>query len=251
MEAISILTPTYDRRKFVELMKCNVKNFDYDKEKITWIILDSWSIKGDNAPPLFKKDELEKVKKELHPISIDYTYLSKAMTIGQKRNWLSKRAKTKYMICMDSDDLYVPEYLQYSINTLKDNKKECCGSNQMIFMYPKKDYLTTFIQCEALRQIHEATLCYTKKHYKRMNGFCNSGFGEGSKMVDGCNPNFFILTQVASCMMCICHDDNSVPKEKFITKNNKIITEFDTAIDEHMEVLKDIFKPDENDYVVV
>ena len=51
--------------------------------------------------------------------------------------------------------------------------------------------------------------------------------------------------------MCICHNDNSVPKDKFITKNNKIITEFDTAIDEHIKVLKDIFSPDENDYVVV
>lgn len=246
-EPISILTPTYDRKKFLDLMICNLEHFEYDKKMMDWIILDTWSFNGDVAPPLMDKIELEKVRKKLAPISISYTYIPKAMTIGQKRNWLSKKAKTKYMISMDSDDIYVPEYLRYSVGKLINHKKECCGSAQMLFMYPYKDYLTTLIICPAMRQIHEATLCYTKKHFKRMGGFSTTGFGEGGKMVDGCNESFFIKTEVASCMICICHTENSVKKDQFCTEKNKVIIDLNDGLQMHMKILKDMFRDCQED----
>ena len=110
-----------------------------------------------------------------------------------------------------------------------------------------KDYLTTLIICPAMRQIHEATLCYTKKHFKRMGGFSTTGFGEGGKMVDGCNESFFIKTEVASCMICICHTENSVKKDQFCTEKNKVIIDLKDGLQNHMKILKDMFRDCQED----
>ncbi len=37
---VSILTPTWNRRKFLPLMIYNIQNFEYDKNKLEWVIYD-------------------------------------------------------------------------------------------------------------------------------------------------------------------------------------------------------------------
>lgn len=238
-DPITIITPVFNRKEFLELMITNIENFEYDKKMMDWIILDSDGEKGDKATPLLDLLELENIKKRIAPISISYTFVKKAMSIGEKRNWLCKKAKTKYIICMDSDDIYCPEYLRYSTDVLKNTKKECCGSPEMLFMYPYDDYATTFIRCEALRQIHEATMCFTKKHFKRMGGFSTKGWGEGAKMIDGCNPKLFVKTHVSSCMICLCHKNNTAPKEKFLKDDIKV--NVDIKLPTHMKVVRAMF----------
>ena len=38
---MTILTPIYNRTKWLKLMIANLVTFDYDKELLTWYILDS------------------------------------------------------------------------------------------------------------------------------------------------------------------------------------------------------------------
>ena len=217
---ISILTPVFNRKKFLDLMICNVMNFQYDKDKITWIISDSHGCDGTTKGiPLLTKEEVVMVKRIISPITLNYTFVDQHMTIGQKRNYLCKQATTKYLINMDSDDIYLPPYLRYSVGLLQKNKKECTGSPQMIFMYTDHNYQLSAIQCDAMRQIHEASMCFTKKHFKRMGGFCATGVGEGAKMVDHCNEKYFIKSEIVNCMICLCHSENSVPKDKFLDRD--------------------------------
>ena len=37
---LSILTPTWNRKRFLKLMICNVTGFEYDKKKLEWFIID-------------------------------------------------------------------------------------------------------------------------------------------------------------------------------------------------------------------
>jgi hypothetical protein len=236
---ISILTPVFNRKKFLDLMICNVMNFDYDKKKMIWIISDSHGADGmTKGVPLLSKEELVIVKRIIAPITLRYSFLNKHMSIGEKRNYLCKQANTKYLINMDSDDIYFPPYLKYSIGLLQRNKKECCGSPQMIFMYTDNNYQLSAIQCDAMRQIHEATMCFTKKHFKRMGGYETLGVGEGAKMVDGCKDTYFIKSQVANCMICLCHSENSVPKDKFLDRDCDIKVHH---IDIYMKFVEQIF----------
>lgn len=212
---VSICMPTYNRNHFLPLMIFNLKGFIYpDKSRLEWVIDD------DGTEPLFKgkPETFAMVKKLIHPITINYKHNNLKKTIGQKRNNMVKQANYKHIICMDSDDLYMPSYIQYSIEFMKQNQFSLVGSNQMIFLYPYKDFKITGIKCEHKRQIHEATMCFTKQHHKMMGGFQKRGTGEGAKMIDHAAKNCGV-TNIELLMICVCHNDNTVKKDQFIKED--------------------------------
>ena len=115
---------------------------------------------------------------------------------------------------MDDDDIYFPTYIKHSIETLKSSKSGLVGSNHMLFIYPHHNYKMSKIQCGAKRQIHEATMCFTKKYFRSMPGFVKSSQGEGASMIDF-NEKNAEYTDIGKCMICFSHKDNSVSKEQF------------------------------------
>lgn len=237
---VSILTPVYDRKRFLPLMIQNMICINYPKNHLEWIILDSWSKDGKVADPLFKSEEEIRHYSRITGISIKYEYRPEAMSIGRKRNLLVKLSQHKYCINMDSDDVYLPDYILYSIRCLLKEKKDCCGSPEMLFIFPNDNYKITGIRCPAMRQIHEGTMCFTKKHWKRMNGFATSSQGEGAKMVDGCSEKVFYKTDISKIMLCVCHEDNTVNKNPFNKDELKIEADIDNL--PQIKVLKQIFK---------
>ena len=68
---VSILTPTYNRHKFIPLMIDNISRIEYDKTLLEWCILD------DGTTPLFDKKSLEYYTKLIKPIKLKYTYEKK------------------------------------------------------------------------------------------------------------------------------------------------------------------------------
>ena len=245
---VSILTPVYDRKRFLPLMITNMIHIQYPKNKLEWVILDSWSKDGKVAEPLFKSEEEIRHYSRIIGISIKYEYRPEAMSIGKKRNHLVKKSQHKYLINMDSDDIYLSSYILYSIRSLLKEKKECCGSPEMLFIFPNDDYKITAIRCPSMRQAHEATMCFTKKHWKRMGGFATSSQGEGAKMVDGCNQSFFVKTDIDKCMLCICHEDNTINKDRF--KDESMVLQ-DVKIDDipQIKILKEMFKKDNENHL--
>ena len=133
---------------------------------------------------------------------------------------------------MDSDDLYLPSYLYYAVGELKKNNLGAVGSPEMLFLYPHHDWKITGIKCLANRQIHEATLVYTKKHFKAMGGFEKNSQGEGAKMFDFMNDKKIKQLEVAKIMICICHQENTCNKDKFldINKQDAYIGDMEKAI---------------------
>ena len=233
---ISILMPTWNRRKFLSLMIHNIQNFDYDKNNIEWVIYDDHP-----KYPLFTSDSLITTKNAVFPVSIKYIYRpEKHLTIGDKRNKLVKNATHKYLCNMDDDDIYVPEYLKYSMNILLQNKYGIVGSPQMLFIYPFHTYKFTYIICAAKRQAHEATMCFTKKYWRSVGGFNKSGVGEGAAMVDF-SENRCGITAVEHCMICVAHDSNTCSKDIFLDKDINIDVE---KIKGHIDILKKIFDTD-------
>lgn len=210
---VSICMPTYNRNQFKELILYNLTGFIYpDKSKLEFCIAD------DGTEPFFIDDEEKNVfKKLISPIKLKYLYDSKRRSIGEKRNLLCKEASYKHIACLDSDDIYLPSYIQYSIELMKKGKFTCVGSNQMLFLFPKDNYKITAIQCSAKRQIHEATAVFTKRHWQSMNGFEKSSQGEGAKMVDFNDKNVG-LSQIQYCMVCICWEGNTINKDQFKEK---------------------------------
>jgi len=211
---ISILTPLYNRNKWLPLMLANIYHFDYDKNKLEWMILDSKD--GDEEIKLIPDDfTLQNIQNMIHPIKLNYTYIPKKMTIAEKRTWLTKNMSYKWFANMDSDDIYMDQYLKYSIDLIKRNKAGMSGSPQMVFIWPHLNNRVTAIECSATRQAHEATFVGTKQHARSM-GYYNKSEekGEGAALVDF-NENRVVKSECAECMICVCHNTNTCNKDSF------------------------------------
>jgi len=213
---ISVLTPCYKRADFLRLMMLNLKRIDYPPEKICWEILQ------DGEECLFG-EHLEECQKVLAPMEIRYTHEpSQRRTIGKKRDLLTKNAKHKVLINMDSDDIYIPTYFRYAVSCLKESKSGIVGSSGMLFIYPDDKLKTAGILCPAKRQCHEATFCYTKKYWRSIGGY-NTGKepGEGASMIDFAE-NRCQNIDISKCMICVCHPHNTVDKNRFKDQPIKI-----------------------------
>ena len=234
---VSILTPLYNRNKWLPMMLANITNFDYPKEKLEWYILDSRD--GDEDVRLIPDEFTKKnIQDLIHPVKLKYEYIPRKMTIAEKRTYLSKNLSHPWFANMDSDDIYIDCYLKYSIQLCKKNKVGLCGSPQMIFIYPHLDYRVTAIECQAKRQMHEATMVGTKKYLRSMNYYTkNDEKGEGASLVDGNEANV-VKSECALQMICVCHNTNTCGKDAFEDVN--IQTANITGI--KREILEEIMK---------
>lgn len=208
---VSINMPIYNRSKWLPLIYHNIKQIAYPKDKIELVILDD----SDNDKLFKDKIEENRFQEFIFPIKLKYILDPVKKSIGEKRNKLCKLSSHKIIACMDSDDLYLPSYLPYAISELKNNNLGAVGSPEMLFLYPHLDWKITGIKCLANRQIHEATLVYTKKHFNAMGGFNKNSQGEGSKMFDFMNDKKIKQLEVSKIMVCICHSENTCNKDKF------------------------------------
>ena len=220
---VSILTPTYNRKNFIELCIFNLKNQTYPLDKLEWFLLD-------DSEESYSKGELEYIKKSIFPIKFKYIYEKKKQEIGTKRNKLVKNSTYKTCIMMDDDDIYQPTYVKTSIDTMINNNKKCVGSNQMIFYFKDKpDKRLTIIRCQAKRQIHEATLCFTKKYFNSMNGFKRNSQGEGVGLIDFNDKNVENIP-IDNLMICVAHKGQTLSKDPFYEYSEHVQPYMDRSI---------------------
>jgi len=223
LPCISILTPLFNRTKWLPLMIFNLQNIDYPKEKLEWNILDSHDKKNEVWDKLFKtQKEIKDVEKQIG-IKINYQFNPNSYSIGEKRNKLVKMAKYKICANADSDDAMLPSWLKHSIEVMKSDKRcSLVGTPAMTFCFPHLDYKITGICCPEKRMIHEGAMLYTKRHHGQMGGFIKSSQGEGCKMIDF-NENHCLTTEADKCIICICHEDNTIDKSRFSDKSDREI----------------------------
>lgn len=227
---ISVLTPTFNRSKFLPLYLYNLVAQSYPHDKIEVCIYD------DGTEPFCDPKEVQKM---IFPMKLVYYHDKNKKTIGEKRNYLVKKlATSKVLIFQDDDDIYMNDYIKYSYDTLKENKAGLVGSNGMIFCYPEKDFKLTGIKCKKLFQIHEATMCFTRKYFNSMGGFTKSSQGEGKDMIKNQKHNVF-ETDINYVMICIAHSGNTVDKQQF---DNDRTDQQAVYCGDRVSILKNIFK---------
>ena len=120
---VSVCTPTFNRRPFIEYMiKCFL-NQDYPKDKMEWIIIDDGT------------DKISDLIKDVK--CVKYYKYDKKMSLGKKRNIMHEKSKGDIIVYMDDDDYYPPERVSHAVVTLlKDPKALCAGSSE-IYIYFK------------------------------------------------------------------------------------------------------------------
>ena len=122
---VSVLTPTYNRRKFIpSLIQC-YKSQDYPKDHMEWIILD------DGQEP--SKDLFDTLAADIP--NIRYIHTEKKENIGVKRNLLNQLAKGDILVSMDDDDWYHPERVSHVVKKFQMNPSIDLAGSSEIYMY--------------------------------------------------------------------------------------------------------------------
>ena len=192
---VSILIPTFNRRRFSELITHNilVQTYPFIKEVI--VADDGYN------------DERLNLKL---PYSVLY-YKVPRMTIGEKRNFLISKASGDYLAHFDTDDMYSRDYLSSSIFNLIKNGKGLSGSSDMLMLDTATK--TTYKQrCINMDMLNEATMVYTRK-YADANKFSNTMSSEG---ISFCKIADIIETRIEDIMVCLCHKTNTVDKKQWV-----------------------------------
>lgn len=119
---VSVVTPTYNRGRFIAASVACYKAQTYPKDRMEWIVLDDGTEKIEN--------EFLELTKDLP--NIRYISLAEKVNIGEKRNRLNQEARGDIIVCWDDDDYYYPERVAHAVVKLEGNTKyEVAGSSEM------------------------------------------------------------------------------------------------------------------------
>ena len=126
---ISVVTPTYNRKQFMEGLVACYAHQDYPKDRMEWIMYD------DGTEPA--GEEFLRLTAAAKLPNVRYIYDPVKVNIGAKRNRLNKESKGDIVIAMDDDDYYPPERVSHVVNRFRAFPKiELAGSSE-IYMYYK------------------------------------------------------------------------------------------------------------------
>lgn len=155
---VSIITPTYKRRKIFSIAIRNFENFIYPKDKIEWVIVD-------DSPEDYSVEDMLPRDKRIKYINLKSD--DEPMTIAMKRNIAVSNSSNPYIIHMDDDDYYPPESILARIKILLKYKSEgieCVGST-LIGTYNILNDQSS-MSSDGPISLSEASMAYTKKFWE-------------------------------------------------------------------------------------
>ena len=216
LPTVSILTPTYNRQLFEDLMLRNWNSIDYPRHKLEWIIVDD-SDKTPLTPSKFNK------------YGIRYIRIGSKITIGKKRNFLAALANNEILVHMDDDDFYPPENVISRVKTIVLSEgKECVGCNKtlcydLIHDQTFEAFDPSDTDLSVPCTISESTLAYTKQFWEKQKYSDDSKFAECIPFIKDRHdkiiliPYIFVVTQLS-------HSNNTV--KRWMLKSTKHTVQF-------------------------
>lgn len=120
---VSVCTPTFNRRPFINAMIKCFNNQDYPQDRMEWIIIDDGT------------DPIEDLVAS-HP-RVKYFKYDTKMTLGKKRNLLHEKSRGEILVYMDDDDYYPPQRVSHAVHMLVTHPDALCAGSSEIYIYFK------------------------------------------------------------------------------------------------------------------
>ena len=121
---VSVCTPTFNRRPFIEnIIQC-YKNQTYPKSRMEWIVVDDGT---DKVQDVFEKHKLPNFK----------YFATDKMNLGKKRNFMHTKAKGSIIVYMDDDDYYPQDRVEHAVERLQENPNALCAGSSELYVYFK------------------------------------------------------------------------------------------------------------------
>ena len=219
---VSVVTPTYDRRRFIPYMIKCFKAQDYPMDKMEWIILDDGY---DKVKDLFDSSGLSNVR---------YVALEEKVNIGEKRNKLNDLAKGSIIVAMDDDDYYPPTRVSAVVSAFKKNPSiDLAGTSEVYLYYTD---IQTIYKLGPYNKNHatNGTMAwrssYAKKH--RYDEYVTHS-EERSFLDDYKHP--MIQLDPFHVMLVMSHSENTFDKKKMRDVVNPYVKKTEKKIDEFIK----------------
>lgn len=204
---VSVLTPTYNRRRFIPALIACYKSQTYPLNRMEWIVLDDGQ---DSVEDLFK--EASKWVPNLR-----YIREPNKLLIGAKRNRLHREAKGDIFVCMDDDDFYFPERVAHCVFKFQQNPKINLAGSSILYMYYTDEKKILKLGPYGPNHATNGTMAirasYAKTHFydETVTHAEEVSFLEKYK-----HP--MIQLDPMKVMLVISHTENTFDKKKFLTK---------------------------------
>lgn len=128
---VSIITPTYNRAKFLPLLEERILQQTYPRCQMEWIIVDDST---DGSPDF--------VPRPGTGLTVVYERLSEKMVLGAKRNYTARKATGNILVHMDDDDYYPPTRVALAVDALNRNPEVLmAGSTTLPIFYLEQEEL--------------------------------------------------------------------------------------------------------------
>jgi glycosyltransferase involved in cell wall biosynthesis len=198
---VSIITPTYNRARFIPILIECVLHQDYPKHRMEWIVYD------DGSEPV---EHLFKNVKKVFP-NFKYIYNEEKLNIGAKRNRLNKESTGSIIVAFDDDDYYPPQRVSHVIQKFKQNPTyELAGSSEIYMYYT--DIKT--IYCLGPYNKNHATngTMAWRKSYALKNSYDETVTHAEEKSFLESYRNPMIQLDPMKVMLVMSHDENTFNK---------------------------------------
>jgi glycosyltransferase involved in cell wall biosynthesis len=220
---VSVLTPTYNRRRFLPYMIECYKSQTYPKDKMEWIILDDGT---DCVRDVFEGALIKGIP------NVRYIRLDEKILIGGKRNILNKEAKGEIIVAMDDDDFYHPDRVHHVVQKFIQNPQfELAGSSEIFMFYTDIQEIYKFGPYNK-NHCTNGTMAYRRSYGKTHLYDETVTHAEERSFLDNYR-NPMIQLDSRKVMLVISHSENTFDKKKmreqvnpFVSKTNFKIRDF-------------------------
>lgn len=186
---ITIITPTYNRKKLINIAFHNLLITDYPKDKIEWIV-----IEDNEKTPHLASEQIIDFQIQVPSIKIKYIPIEGRMSIGEKRNHAIEYSTNDIILFMDDDDHYPDTSFRRRVAWLTKGVKKgiqgncniaCCTTIALYDLIHGTSAVNVPPYDLPLSQrISEATLTFRKSAWNERK-FPNVSLSEGDNWING------------------------------------------------------------------
>lgn len=224
---VSVVTPTYNRRRFIPALIEIYKAQTYPKDRMEWLILD------DGDDPV--EDLFEAAAKTIP--NIRYMRRPPKLLIGKKRNILNQEAKGEIIVAMDDDDYYVPERVAHAVTKLMAVPSvELAGSSEIYIYYSDNKKIYKFGPYNKFHATN-GTMAW-KRSYSLTHSYDETvtHAEESSFLEKYIHP--MIQLDIEKVMLVISHSENTYDKKKLREQQSPFVKETSMKIKQFIKDAK-------------
>lgn len=210
---VSICTPTFNRRPFIENMFNCFRHQTYPKSRIEWIIIDDGT------------DKIEDMIESSNIPQIKYFKYDEKMSLGRKRNLMHTKTTGAFIVYMDDDDYYPPTRIEHAVKMLQTHPKALCAGSSIIHVHFK--HIGKIVEFGPYGPNHgtAGTFAFRREMIENSTYDNDACLAEEKHFLKNYTVPFVQLDP-RQTILVFSHDHNTFDKRKLLDNPNPKVTKF-------------------------